>query len=86
MALVLFLCSFLPPAPDCQRQLDMAESWQAALFEVIQTVPHEAHDDAQTRLDYWQYACWAHCDAFTAEHRAWWLGECFALMAGRALR
>ncbi len=85
MPLVLFLCSFLPPARDCQRELVAAEEWQSALYLVLDT-PHDAHDESAERVDFWQRQLWAHCNGFTLENRTWFLGECFALMAGRALR
>ncbi len=86
MALILFLCSLLPPACDCQQQLLDAEQWQAALFEVIPTVPHDAHDDAAERVDFWQFQVWAHCDRFGADDRAMTLGQIAAMRLGRVLR
>ncbi len=85
MAIVLFLCSFLPPLAECEQRLLDAERFQSALHYVL-PCPHDAHDEAQEQVEYHQFQVWAHCDAFTAEHRVWWLGECFALMAGRAMR
>ncbi len=85
MPIILFLCSFLPPLADCQRELTNAEAWQSALFYVL-PAPHDAHDEAQEQVEYHQFAVWSHCDAFTLDDRAYWLGRVAAGRVWQLLR
>ncbi len=85
MELIIFLCSFLSPAIDCQRELIAAEQWQVNLFAVL-PVPHDAHDDAARQGDYWQWCVFAHSGKFKVEDRAWFIGAALGVQAGRALR
>ncbi len=85
MPIILFLCSFLPPLADCQRELTNAEAWQSALFYVL-PAPHDAHDEAAERVELAQFKVWAHCGKFTLEDRAYWLGEVLALQVSRMMR
>jgi hypothetical protein len=84
MPLILFLCSFLPAPCECQRELDIAEKWQAAIF--ILPAPHDAHTDAAERVEYWQFCNWAWCNRFGDDDRAMCLGTVLAMMAGKWIR
>ncbi len=85
MALILFLCSFLPCAQDCEQRLIDAERFQSALHYVL-PCPHDAHDEAQEQVEYHQFQAWAHCDAFTLGDRAYWLGRVTAGRVKQLLR
>ncbi len=85
MALILFLCSLLPCAQDCEQRLLDAERFQSALHYVL-PCPHDAHDDATEQVEYAQWCVWAHCDRFGADDRAMTLGQIAAMRIGQLIR